>query len=130
LIGSIRLGEDNLLTYTSSDIIGNEGRLWVLDLKQNLVVASSVPDMSMRPLSELGVEGLLERLAQGQMHGQVKGLHGQQVVYSATPLQMNPWIVLHAFPAEKVMAPVRSMLWQMAGMVMVLLMLVAVFTSL
>ena len=130
LIGSIRLGQDNLLTYTSNDIIGNEGQLWVLDLKQNLVVASSMPGKSMQPLSELEVEGLIHRLGQGQMHGQVEGLGAQQVVYSATSLQMNPWIVLHTFPADKVMAPVRSMLWQMAGMVMILLMLVAVFTSL
>ena len=125
LFGSTRLAQDNLLTYTSLEAIAEEGRLWVLDRNQNLVVASSVPGMSMRRLSDLDVGDLLDRIDQGRLHGQMTGLGGEKLVYSVTQLEMNSWLVFHAFPASKVLAPVREMLWEITASVVVLLALFA-----
>ena len=123
--GSTRLENDNLLTRISHETIGTDGRLWVFDLKQDLVVTSSVPGMSMRRISELEMGELTVRLGRGELQGAMRGMNDERVLYTTTRLSATEWTVLHAFPAEKALAPVKALLLQITAVVGVLLLLSA-----
>ena len=114
VVGSTGLASDNLLTEVSQETIGSDGRLWVFDLRQDLVVTSSVPGMPMRRISELGLDELVTSLARGVTHGEMAGLQSEPILYTTSTLAMNGWTVLHAFPAGKALAPVKALLWRIS----------------
>ncbi len=126
-LGATRLVEDNLLTEVSRETIGELGDLWVLDLKNDLIVTSSRRDFVMQPVFKMGLKRLAEQLDQSELQGVVPGLDEEPVLYTATRLKNTDWVVVHSFPLTAVMAPLKSLLFQVAVAGVILLLLVAVF---
>lgn len=129
VFGSTRLAEDNLLTSISSDTIGSQGTLWVMDLDSDLMVTSSKKELVMSSLSSLEMTSLLASLAQQQTQGQAHDSMGESILYTATPLQNTNWLVVHAFPSTNVLAPVKELLFQISVSMILLLLLASLIAS-
>ena len=110
VIGSTRLAEDNLLTEVSLETIGSDGELWVLDAENDLVVTSSNREFVMGKPSKLGLNRLSDRLKQSEYQGVVQVLDNKSVLYTASMLDGINWMVVHSFPVNSVMAPLKSLL--------------------
>lgn len=128
LFGSIRLADDNLLVNISNETIGDKGNLWVFDLERDLVVASSNKELAMQPISSLGKEPLIQALNQRLMQGEVALPSKGKILYTATPMSMNSWVVVHSFPTDLILNPVKNLLLQMFAVLALLTLIVGVIT--
>ena len=128
IFGSIRLKDDNLLLNISNETIGDQGKLWVLDLDKDLVVASSQRDLAMQSISQLQQQPVVDLLQSKTFQGQVKLPDQHQILFTATPMQKTPWIVVHSFPAEMILAPAKALLLQITMMVVSLLLVTGFIT--
>ena len=129
VFGSTRLADDNLLTSISLDTVGDEGKLLVLDLEQDLVVTSTRRDLVMSRISKLNLSELSTALSQQQYQGSAVDTQGTPVLFTATPLQNARWLVVHTFPASKVLAPVKELLLQITLTVLLLLLVAGLVVS-
>lgn len=123
LIGSVRLSDDNALVPFTKKIEQDTGDLYVLDLAQNVIVASIDTDRILQPITALHSPELMAHIRQSvSRSGPVIGdAHG--ILYVAEPLKRVDWVVLHTFPASSIMAPVRWMLIKVLAVATVILLL-------
>ena len=128
IFGTIRLKDDNLLINISKETIGDQGKLLVLDLNKDLVVASSQTDIAMQTISTLQQQHLLELLENQTFQGQVTVAEQEQVLFTATPMQTTPWIVVHSFPAEMILAPAKELFLQISIIMISLLFISGLIT--
>ncbi|MBE0506848.1 MAG: response regulator [Marinospirillum sp.] len=129
VFGSTRLADDNLLISISLDTVGDQGKLLVLDLEQNLVVTSTQRELVMSRPSQLNLNELTDALSQQQYQGNALDSQGTSVLFTATPLQNTRWLVVHTFPVSKVLAPVKALLLQITLTVLLLLFITALIVA-
>ena len=124
IFGSTRLEQDNLLNQVSHHQLDMGGQLYVVDPRRNVLVSSTVPDLSLKPLDTLQDNEIMHQILQARWQGEARSMDGDQVIYSARPLRMIDWVVIHTLPAHLALAPVHALLMQL-GLLALLLVLLA-----
>ncbi|MBC2770263.1 response regulator [Pusillimonas minor] len=114
VFGVTRLTRDNLLTQVSTKQLNHGGQLFVLDLERKVVVASTLSELALQPLDALHENGLVSQIKAGHLQGVARSALGEQVIYSARPLKMMDWLVVHTLPADLALAPVHALLLKLA----------------
>ena len=120
IFGVIRLESDNLLNQVSANQLEQGGQIYVVDLDNEVIVASTVPDLALKPLGGLHVNPMLDKVRHGQVQGEAVSLNGESVIYSARHLDGVNWVVIHTLPAKLALAPVNSLLLKLAILALLL----------
>ncbi len=128
VFGSIRLADDNLLVNISNETIGDQGYLWVFDLERDLIVASSNKELAMKPITSLEKGSLIQALNRDERQGEIVFDNQDKILFTATPMNINSWLVVHSFPADLVLNPVKSILLQMLAVLLLLISIVGAIT--
>jgi diguanylate cyclase (GGDEF)-like protein len=129
VFGSTKLRQDNLLLSLSRQAVGPSGHVYVLDLRNNMIVTSSDTNLVMQPFGKLINDQTIERVRRGDNAGVTRHA-GKPVVFAARKLSMVDWYVVHMFPQSLITEPVVSTLAKVLGLVVLLLLLAGMFTSL
>ncbi|OXR48462.1 response regulator receiver protein [Pusillimonas sp. T2] len=114
VFGVTRLTRDNLLTQVSTKQLSHGGQLFVLDLERKVVVASTLAELALQPLDALHDNGLVSQIMAGHLQGVARSPLGERVIYSARPLKMMDWLVVHTLPTDLALAPVHALLLKLA----------------
>lgn len=114
VFGVTRLTRDNLLTQVSTKQLNYGGHLFVLDLERKVVVASTLSELALQPLDALHENGLVSQIKAGHLQGVARSALGERVIYSARPLKMMDWLVVHTLPADLALAPVHALLLKLS----------------
>ena len=129
IFGSIRLAQDNLLNQVSQYQLDMGGQLYVVDPMRNVLVSSTVPDLSLKPLDALQGNEVMQHIRQGRLQGEARSVDGQQVIYSARDLRMVDWVVIHTLPARLALAPVNALLMKLGMLALFLVILAGVLVA-
>lgn len=114
IFGATRLAQDNLLNQVAHHQLDMGGQLYVVDPQRNVLVSSTVPDLSLKPLDGLQDNEIVEQIRAGHLQGEAISFDEQQVIYSVRPLRMVDWVVIHTLPAHLALAPVNALLLKLA----------------
>lgn len=120
IFGVIRLESDNLLNQVSANQLEQGGQIYVVDLDNEVIVASTVPDLALKPLGGLHVNPMLDKVRHGQVRGEAVSLNGESVIYSARHLDNVKWVVIHTLPANLALTPVNYLLVKLAILALLL----------
>ena len=123
LAGITQLASDNLLNAIAGSQQPQGGHIYVLDIENDLIVASSRTSLTMSGMDSLANSEIIDNFAAGKHSGVARSHFGHQAIYSAMPLARTGWVVLSTAPIEYWMGPLRQLLMQISLLAMVCLML-------
>lgn len=129
VFGVTKLAQDNFLLGLSQDVLDTNRHFYVMDLANNLMVTSSRREFVLADLSKLESSGTLSKIRQGLWVGVAGSQFGGRIMYTAEPLQLMNWLVVHTVAEDEIFAPVRALLWKLAIWVLLLLALVVISTT-
>ena len=116
LMGITRLADSNLLTNLKEEIYSGVGTLYVVDLKNNLIVASSRYDLAMHPLPTPDECELLKRIMAGENQGVAQSSFDKHpVAFSAQKLDLMDWLIIHTIPESEFNQASWQLLKTLAG---------------
>lgn len=118
------LRSDALIKDLSQGVLDHNGQLYVLDLKENIIVSSSKQDLALKPLSTVADSGVLKALRQDSVAGIASSVFGGKVIFGAHHTQLLNWDVVHTFPEAELMQPVWALLIKLAGFILIFFLLV------
>lgn len=95
--GVTKLKNDTVLQKVADGYLGKSSHVYILDLKNQLIVTSSKKEFAMQPLSQLKDSGVLTNLNNGVFSGESHSHFGGNVIYSASVIEQTGWIVVNTY---------------------------------
>jgi signal transduction histidine kinase len=110
LFGVTRLADENLLHEIARQSFSQEGALYIVDTKLDIIVTASDTTLSMASARHAPIAEILEAIDAGQSSGVARRDDGARLLYaSASPAGVN-WRVIRTLPHEEAFAPLYKML--------------------
>ncbi|WP_127471359.1 cache domain-containing protein [Thiomicrorhabdus aquaedulcis] len=110
MIGISILKEDHLLTQLAQRFLNHQSQFFVLDLKNKMFINSTDKGFVFQAMGERMSSPLLQKLEQGEHHGEAVGFDGVPLFFNAQKLKNVDWWVVSGTHREQVLEPTRTML--------------------